>query len=103
MILSSFSNTSLNLYWEKPQWDTRAITRGIQVNCTDGSQHVSERYNISDFKISLSMGLNLNIAVTCCIEVLTTEGRGPRKCDRYTPNKVHEKEAGITSSKLAVL
>lgn len=103
MILSSFSNTSLNLYWEKPQWDTRAITRGIQVNCTDGNQHVSEQYNMSNFKISLNMGLNLSVVVTCCIKVFTTEGMGPRKCDRYTPNMVHENEAGITSSTLTVL
>ena len=77
-------STRLNIRWEEPQWDVRGITRGVEVNCTDinGSQFISELYNISDFGVSLR-GTNLNVPVNCCHMVLTTEGNGPQKCDEY--------------------
>ena len=80
------STARLNIQWEEPQWDVRDITRGVQVNCTDGSQYISELRNISDFQVQLALrGTNLNVPVNCCHMVLTTEGNGPHKCDEYTP------------------
>ena len=74
----------LNIQWEMPLWDIRGIARGVEVNCTDGSQHISELHNISDFGVSLKE-TNLNVPVNCCHIVLTTEGNGPKKCDKYPP------------------
>ena len=77
-------STSVNIQWEEPQWDVRGITRGVEVNCTDGSQYISELHNISDFEVGVSLrGTNLNVPVNCCHIVLTTEGNGPQKCAEY--------------------
>ena len=86
MTVNILSTTRLSIQWQEPQWDVRSITRGVQVNCTDGSQFVSELHNISDFQAQLALrGTNLNVPVNCCHMVLTTEGNGPQKCEEYTP------------------
>ena len=76
-------STSVNIQWEEPQWDVRGITRGVEVNCTDGSQYISDLHNISDFSVSLR-GINLKVPLNCCHIVFTMEGNGPQKCDEYT-------------------
>lgn len=77
------SNDTLYIQWEKPLWDTRNITRGVEINCSDTSQEVTETRNISDFEITVTR-LNLNAMVTCCQVLLTTEGTGPLKCGRFS-------------------
>ena len=85
MTFNILGTTILNIQWKEPLWDVRGITRFVEVNCTDGSQYISELHNISNFGVSLK-GTNWNVPVNCCHIVLTTEGNGPKKCDE---NKEH--------------
>ena len=81
------NNGTLSLEWERPIWDTRNITRGVKINCSDSNYQILEYRDISDSMIVLA-GLNLSATTTCCHTLMTLNETGPQKCDEYNNRSV---------------